>query len=191
MCNLKFSYVSDILFYRRLYFVLYIRHIPFSSVTIVIIYLLLPCLQRVFQLLQLLIHLQERGESDDAQKILQEEEQENLSGGVVTAGTDTAPVWGSPPSRKQAVTLNEDSCAEECRRKRCDAPLSRAGSSGSSSSSIRSSSSSSSAVGAADQLDDTPRKLRRLQALRNARFNQTGNFLLGELLRAYHHQSNP
>lgn len=84
-----------------------------------------------------------------------------MSGGVSTV--DTAHLWGSPPSRKQSVPFSEDVYAQECRRKRSDAPSGRAG--------------SSTTIGASDPLDDTPRKMRRLQALRNARFNQTGQLL--------------
>lgn len=87
-----------------------------------------------------------------------------MSGGVSTA--DTTPLWGSPPSRKLAPPITEDVYAQECRRKRPDAPSGTAGRAGRGG--------SSSTVGASDPLDDTPRKMRRLQALRNARFNQTG-----------------
>jgi hypothetical protein len=87
-----------------------------------------------------------------------------MSGGVSTA--DTTPLWGSPPSRKLAPSIPEDVYAQESRRKRLDAPSGTAGKA--------SRAGSSSTVGASDPLDDTPRKMRRLQALRNARFNQTG-----------------
>jgi hypothetical protein len=124
----------------------------------------MPYLVPILQLLQLLIHLQERGESDAAKQAQEEEEEESMSGGVSTA--DTTPLWGSPPSRKQAPPVTEDVYAQECRRKRPDAPSGKAGRAG-----------RSITVGASDPLDDTPRKMRRLQALRNARFNQTGELL--------------
>lgn len=90
-----------------------------------------------------------------------------MSGGVSTA--DTTPLWGSPPSRKLAPPITEVVYAQECRRKRPGAPSGTAGKASRAGSSIT--------VGASDPLDDTPRKMRRLQALRNARFNQTGELM--------------
>ena len=103
--------------------------------------------------------------------------------GVAMDGEGEVCMWGSPPRHRQRPTRTQCSpCVGEGALNVNEHGTSVANSSSSSSSSSSrmtgGKTSASASASASVSIDDTPRKMRRMQAMKNARFNQTGRLVL-------------
>jgi hypothetical protein len=134
--------------------------------------------------LDLLLELQLKGEQEAEIEKKRQLELDGASGGVlVGSGPDRDSDWGSPSLRSQVPVplFGECSTAERVKRgvsvreSSGDASGSSNGSACATTPTVKNQTVGTKSKGAEKApVDDTPRKMRRLQALKNARYNQTG-----------------
>lgn len=128
------------------------------------------------QLLDLLIELQAREEEEVTLNMCGEGDAES---GVAMDGEGEVCMWGSPPRHRQRPTRTQCSpCIGEGALNVNEHGTCVANSSSSSSSSRMTGGKTFASAAASVSIDDTPRKMRRMQAMKNARFNQTGQLVL-------------
>jgi hypothetical protein len=135
--------------------------------------------------LDLLLELELKGEQEAEIERKRQLELDGVAGGVlVGSGPDRDSDWGSPSLRSQVPVPLFGECNTAERVKRGVSVRESNGTAGvSGSGSVTTPTGKNQTVGTKNKgaekapVDDTPRKMRRLQALKNARYNQTGEIV--------------